>query len=425
MPWQGIILGGTCRFPPSESQCVRQKTEDRRLHTYIVGQPEEGKNILLKNMAAQDIKDGNGVCFVDPQGDMASELLDFIPQERIKDVVYFNPGDPEYTLSFNILESSQNKQIDDMFAFDLFESMDKLYDLKSAGPMAEQYIINSLLLLASDPEEQFTLVDVSAVLTNEEFRKKLLLRATNDLVKNFWEKEVEKNGEAVSLNIIGQHINSRLAPFLGSNIMRLIIGQKKSSISFEDILNSKKIFIVNLSPNVLGEINSRLLGTIIVSKIISTMLGQRNISENQKDDFYLYLDEFQKITTQSFPHSLGLLKKYQVPLIIAHKSIAQLEEEIRNVVLGNVGTIVTFKVELPDCEVLDKYFDLESCDPFWRILSDHRGYMKLMIDGLPSKLFKMYVDAPRATNISYRNEVIENTNKTYGRLKKEVEKEIV
>lgn len=164
---------------------MRQKTEDRRLHTYIVGQPEEGKNILLKNMAAQDIKDGNGVCFVDPQGDMASELLDFIPQERIKDVVYFNPGDPEYTLSFNILESSQNKQIDDMFAFDLFESMDKLYDLKSAGPMAEQYIINSLLLLASDPEEQFTLVDVSAVLTNEEFRKKLLLRATNDLVKNF------------------------------------------------------------------------------------------------------------------------------------------------------------------------------------------------------------------------------------------------
>lgn len=425
LPDTGIILGKNVYR--GNEVLIRQGVKDRRLHTYVIGQTGTGKTTFLKNMVIQDIQSGKGVCFIDPHGDLASEILDHIPQERIKDVVYFNPGDPNYTLSFNILESSPEKQMDQTFIIDqVLEIMDKLYDLKTTGgPIFEQYMRNSLALLMSDPEEQFTLVEVPSVLINEKFRKKLLARTTNFLVKDFWEKEAEKAGGDLSLNSMAPYINSKLTPFLTNNIMRPIIGQRKSSINFDDILNNKKIFIINLAKGILGETNSYLIGMIMVGKIASAAFARAAIPENQREDFYLYADEFQNITTRTIPTILSELRKYRLSFTMAHQFIAQVKDEVRDAIFGNVGTMVSFRVSNPDGEVMKKYFAPVFNETDLVGLANYNAYVRLMLDGEPARAFNMATIRPEEVNISYRNEVIENSNMTYGRIRKEVDKEIM
>ena len=425
LPEEGIVLGKN--IYRGDEKLVRQKMKDRRLHTYVVGQTGTGKTTFLKNMVIQDIKDGKGVCFIDPHGDLANEILDYIPEERIKDVVYFNPSDPKYTMSFNILETSPDKQMDQTFIIDeVLEIMDKLYDLKTTGgPIFEQYMRNSLALLMSDPVEQFTLVEVPSVLINDKFRKRLLARTTNFLVKDFWEREAEKAGGDLSLSNMAPYINSKLTPFLTNNIMRPIIGQRNSSIDFEDILNNQKIFIVNLAKGLLGETNSYLIGMILVGKLAVSAFARAGMPEEERKDFYLYVDEFQNITTKTIPQILAEARKYRLSLIIAHQYVAQVKEDIRDAIFGNVGSMVSFRVSNEDGEKLKKYFSPVFNETDLVSLANYNAYVRLMIDGEPSRAFNIVTLKPEVVGISYKPEVIESSNNLYGRLRLEVDAEIM
>jgi len=425
LPNEGIVLGKN--IFRGDEKLVRQKDTDRMLHTYIIGQTGTGKSTLLHNMIVQDIQSGKGVCFIDPHGDAAGEILDCIPQERIKDVVYFNPADPKYTMSFNILESSPEKQMDQTFIIDeVLEIMDKLYDLKTTGgPIFEQYMRNALALLMSDPEEQFTLVEVPAVLINDKFRKKLLARTNNFLVKDFWEKEAEKAGGDLSLSNMAPYINSKLTPFLTNNIMRPIIGQQNSSINFEDILNSQKIFIVNLSKGTLGETNSYLIGMIMVGKLAVAAFARAAMSQSERKPFYLYIDEFQNITTRSIPQILSELRKYKLSLTVAHQFIAQVKDDIRDSIFGNVGSMISFRVSNNDGEVLKKYFHPVFNETDLVSLANFNAYTRLMINGVPSRAFNIITIKPEEIEISYKSDIINFSNQNYSRLREEVDKEIM
>jgi len=410
-----------------EEKLIRQRTKDRRLHTYVIGQTGTGKSQFLKNMIIQDIKDGQGVCFIDPHGDLADELLDFVPAERVKDVVYFNPADPKYTLSFNILESSPEKQMDQTFIInEVLEIMDKLYDLKTTGgPIFEQYMRNALALLMSDPVEQFTLVEVPAVLINDKFRQKLLDRTPNFIVKDFWEKEASKAEGDLALKNMAPYINSKLTPFLTNNLMRPIIGQTKSSLDFGDIVNSKKILIINLAKGLLGENNSYLIGMIMVGELTLAAFARAAMPENQREDFYLYIDEFQNITTRSIPQILSELRKYRLSLIIAHQFIAQVKDEIRDAVFGNVGSMVSFRVSNPDGEVLKKYFTPVFNEVDLVSMANYHAYIRLMNNGEPSRAFNISTILAKPLEISYRDQVIESSNQMYAKLRAEVDQEIM
>ena len=423
IPKEGIILGKNL-YRGVES-IVRMQEDDRRRHLYIIGQTGTGKSVFIRNLISQDIKEGKGVGVLDPHGEV-EKILGLIPKERAKDVVLIDPSDLERPLALNMLEYDAKYPEQKTFVVnELMSIFDKLYDLKtSGGPMFEQYTRNALLLLIDDPNEEVTLLEVPKVLSNKEYRNRLLSKCQNMVVKDFWEKEAEKASGDASLQNMVPYITSKFSIFISNDYMRPIIGQAKSSINFRQIMDEQKILLVNLSKGRLGDINSNLLGMIITGKLLMSAFSRVDMPEEQRKDFYLYLDEFQNFSTDSISTILSEARKYRLSLIAGHQFIGQLPENIREAVFGNVGSKVCFRVGAEDAEFLAKQFapvfdvnDLINIDNF-------NAHIKLMIDNQTSNPFNILTYPPEQDNPEIAKEIKEMSRLKYGRDKKVVEQEI-
>lgn len=337
---------------------IRITDNDRRRHMYVVGQTGTGKSNLIEGLAKWDALQGHGFCFIDPHGDAIESILEAIPRERADDVIIFDPSDIERPIGLNMLEYDPKHPEQKTFVInEMIGIFDQLYDLKSTGgPMFEQYMRNAMLLIMEHPESGSTLMEISRVLADEEFRRMKLSHCANPIVRDFWTKEAEKAGGEAALANMVPYITSKLTTFIANDIMRPIISQQESGIRFRDIMDGNKILLVNLSKGKIGEINARLLGMVIVGKILMAALSRVDTKEEDRKDFYLYMDEFQNVTTDSIAQILSEARKYRLNLVLVHQFIGQLKEEISKAVFGNVGSMVALRVGPEDADFLEKQF---------------------------------------------------------------------
>lgn len=425
IPRDGLLLGfNDYRNVKTE---IRMTDDDRRRHIYTIGQTGTGKSTFLQEMAKQDARNGKGFCFIDPHGDAIEDILTAIPKERAEDVILFDPSDIGRPFGLNLLEYDQNRPEQKTFVInEMIGIFDQLYDLKATGgPMFEQYMRNAMLLIMDDPESGSTLMEISKVLADEDFRKMKLSKCTNPIVSDFWTKEAEKAGGEAALANMVPYITSKLTTFISNDMMRPIIAQQRSTINPREIMDKKKIFLVNLSKGRIGEINARLLGMVIVGKILMAALSRVDTPENERIDFYLYLDEFQNVTTNSIAQILSEARKYKLDLIIAHQFIAQLKEEISKAVFGNVGSICAFRVGAEDADFLEKQFapiftanDLVNVD-------NRNLFAKLLVNNELSKPFNMKTFPPTKGDQNIANAFKELSRLKYGRDKDIVNREIM
>jgi hypothetical protein len=424
LPQEGIILGEN--IYQGMKSTVRITRNDRRRHLYIIGQTGTGKTTLLKNMIIQDIKNGDGVCFIDPHGDVAQEILGLIPKERIDDVIYFNPGDTRRPIGLNILEYSPQRPEEKTFIINtLIEIIDKLYNLQvTGGPMFEQYLRNALLLLMDDPSWGYTLLEVSKVFVDEYFRDELLRKCKNYPVIEFWTKQAPIVGGELSLENMITWVTSKLNPFITNDFVRPIIAQSKSAIDFNQIMNERKILIVNLSKGLIGETSSYLMGMLLITKILLGAFTRITIPEEERKDFYLYVDEFQNFAFKGVASILAEARKYRLSMVLAHQYIKQLPEEIASAVVGNVGTIISFRVGAQDAEFLEKVF-LPIFNKFDLVsIPNYHAYIKLLIYGYVSDAFNIKTLPPELSSKELAEKVAELSMLKYGKEKEIIEKEI-
>lgn len=392
IPNEGILLGHNVYRGVNKE--IRIKKTDRRRHQYIIGKSGTGKSVLLCNMAVQDIQNGDGVCVMEPNGDLIEDILNRIPPERAEDVIVFSPADMERPIALNLLEYDPRYPEQKGFVInEMIGIFDKLYDLKATGgPMFEQYMRNALLLIMDDPETGSTLMEVPKVLSDENFRKMKLQHCKNATVVDFWRKEAEKAGGDAALANIVPYITSKLTPFISNDMMRPIIGQQNSSFNMRDLMDSKKILMVDLPKGAIGETNAYLLGMIIVGKILMAALSRTDVPQEQRKDFYLYIDEFQNFTTNSICQILSEARKYALSLNIAHQYIGQLtknnDTQVKDAIFGNVGTLISFKVGSEDAEFLTKDFG-PVFNQFDLVNVGRGGFIKLLVDGSTTRPFSL------------------------------------
>ncbi len=398
IPAEGITLGENIYRGVKKE--IRIKRQDRRRHTYIIGKSGVGKSVLLANMAIQDIQNGEGVCVFDPNGDLITDILERIPPERAEDVIIFSPGDVERPLALNLLEFDPRYPEQKSFVInEMIGILDKLYDLKATGgPMFEQYMRNAMLLIMDDAESGSTLMEIPKVLADEEFRRYKLNQCKNQTVVDFWRKEAEKAGGEAALANIVPYITSKLTPFISNDMMRPIIGQQKSAFNLREVMDKQKILLVDLPKGLIGETNAYLLGMILVGKILMSALSRTDMPPEQRKDFYLYIDEFQNFTTSSICQILSEARKYALDLIVAHQYIGQLSKnnnnEIKDAVFGNVGTMISFKVGSEDAEFLVKEF--APAFNQYDLINVDKGMacIKLLIDNSASRPFSLATTWP-------------------------------
>lgn len=424
IPKEGLRLGFS-DFRGTKTD-IRLSDNDRRRHLYIVGQTGVGKSGFIEEMAKQDAKNKKGMCVIDPHGDLIDHILECIPKERAEDVIYFDPADTERPFGFNLMEYDEKRPEQRTFVInEMIAIFDKLYDLKqTGGPMFEQYMRNAMLLVMDSPELGSTLMEIPRVFRDVEFRKEKLKRCKDMTVIEFWEKEAEKAGGEASLENIAPYITSKLTTFISNDMMRPIIAQQKNTIDFRKVMDEGKILLVNLSKGKIGEINSHLLGMVIVGKLLMTALGRTDIPEDQRRDFYLYIDEFQNFTTDSISQILSEARKYRLCLTIAHQFIGQLSDDISKAVFGNVGSLCSFRVGAEDAEVLQKQFspsfdsnDLINVDNF-------NCFTKLLINNESSGAFDMKTYPPSKGSEELRDAYKEWSRYNYARSREDVEAEI-
>jgi len=425
LPQEGVLLGVN-RNRSVDTKIFMAK-EDRLRHFYVVGQTGTGKTTLLKNMIIQDIANGEGVCMIDPHGADIQDILASIPTERFGDVIYFDPSYTKRPMALNMLEYDRRFPEQKTFVVnEMLSIFNKLFDMKTAGgPMFEQYFRNSVLLTIEDPESGNTLLDVSRVLANKAFREMKLSRCTNPIVVQFWREVADKAGGEASLANIVPYITSKFDNFLANDIMRPIIAQEKSSFNFREIMDGKKILLVNLAKGRLGDINANLIGLILVGKILMAALSRADSYGKELAPFYLYIDEFQNITTDSIATILSEARKYKLSLQIAHQFIAQLEDEIRDAVFGNVGSLASFRVGAEDAEYLEKQLSPVFTARDIVNLDNHNAYLKLLANGRPVKPFNIETMPPSLGNTSNIEKLKELSYLKFGRARAEVEAEIV
>ncbi len=405
--------------------------EDRMRHFYVVGQTGTGKTTLLKNMIIQDIKAGKGVCFIDPHGSDVSDVLAAIPPERYNDVIYFDPASTDRPMALNMLEYDPRFPEQKTFVVnEMFSIFQKLYGAvpESMGPMFEQYFRNATNLVIEDPESGSTLLDVSRVMSNKAFRELKISRCKNPVVVQFWKEIAEKAGGEASLANIVPYITSKFDVFLANEIMRPIVAQEKSSFNFREIMDGKKILLVNLSKGRLGDINSHLIGLILVGKILMAALSRVDSfgkGPEAMPDFFLYLDEFQNVTTDSIAVILSEARKYRLSLTIAHQFIAQLDEKIKNAVFGNVGSMAVYRVGTEDAEFLVKQLEPTFTVKDIINLDNFNSYVRLLANGRPSKPFSMRHVPPVPGNLDQVPKLKELSALVYGRPRAEVEADVM
>ncbi|MEK7566981.1 MAG: type IV secretion system DNA-binding domain-containing protein [Patescibacteria group bacterium] len=425
LPADGIILGEN--IYRGQSLTIKLSRDDRRRHLYIIGQTGTGKTTLLQNMIKQDIESGEGLCVIDPHGDMIETVLGYIPKNRADDVVYFDPAETSRPMGFNFLEYDPAYPEQKTFIVnELLEIFRKLYaDVPEAlGPIFETYFRNSTLLVMEDPLSGNTLLEISRVMSDAEFRKLKLSRSKNPVINSFWKDVAEKAGGEAALANMVPYITSKFDTFLTNEFMRPILLQEQSSLKFREIIDGGKILLVNLSKGRVGETNASLLGLIIVGKLMMAAFSRINILEEKRRDFYLYLDEFQNVTTPSIATILSEARKYRLDLIIAHQFIGQLSDPIRLAVFGNVGSIASFRIGADDAEFVQKQFEPVFGTQDLMNIENFNAYLKLLVRGQTTKPFNIRVLAPQKSDTESAALIKNLSLQKYGRPRNEVEEEI-
>ena len=370
------------------------KQPDRRRHIYLIGKTGTGKSTLIANMAIDDLKKRHGLAVIDPHGDLSEILLDYIPSYRINDVCYLNPADKEHPFSINILEVTNPAQAE-LVASGIVSIFYKLYSY-SWGPRLEYTLRNTLLTLTQVPNA--TLVDVVRILTHKNYREKVVEKLTDQVLQDFWTKEFEKMPDRLREEAINPILN-KVGQFVSSPLIRGIIGQPHSTIDLEQIMNEGKILIVNLSQGRLGEDNSALLGAMIITKLQLAAMNRVNVPEEQRRDFYLYVDEFQNFATDSFIKILSEARKYRLNLCLANQYMAQIAEPVQKAILGNAGTLIAFLLGAEDAFILEKEFGEIFTQKDLVGLSNFQVIIKLAIDNLTSRPFFAYtLPLPKSIN---------------------------
>lgn len=398
------------------------KADDRRRHMYLIGKTGMGKSTILENMIIDDIRAGRGVAVVDPHGDLAEKVIQFIPSERIKDVIYFNPSDVNYPIAFNVVEQVA-PHLRHLVASGLIGVFQKLW-ADSWGPRLEYILRNSILAILDYPNS--TLLAVTRMLSDKSFRKKVIENIQDPVVKSFWTKEFAGYADKFAAEAVSP-IQNKVGQFLSSSLIRNIVGQTQSSIDLRQVMDEGKILIMNLSKGRIGEDNSELLGSMVITKIQLAAMSRVNVTEEERRDFYLYVDEFQNFATDSFANILSEARKYRLNLIMGHQYIEQLNDKVKAAVFGNVGTLVVFRVGATDAEELVKEFTPVFTEEDLVNLPKYNVCLKLMIDGVASDPFSARGLPPLSESEQTQNEerVIEYTREHYAAAREEVEDKIM
>lgn len=401
------------------------KRKDRRQHMYVLGKSGTGKSVLLSNLIVQNIQNGEGVCVVDPHGELVEEILHLIPDHRAKDVIYFNPADTDFHVGFNVIQLDDPKY-KHLVASGLMGIFTKIW--ANAWSSRMEYILNNAILALLDTPGT-TLLGIPRLLVDKDYRQMIISNLKDPVVKAFWISEYEQWRDQFRNEAIAP-IQNKVGQFLSTSIIRNVVGQPKSTIDIFKIMNEGKIFLVNVSKGRIGEDNSALLGGMIITKIQLAAMERVRIPEDERKDFYLYVDEFQNFATDSFANILSEARKYRLNLTIAHQYTAQLENKdgskVRDAVFGNVGTMIIFRVGADDADFLEKEFEPEFMAQDLVNLPNYHVYLKLMIDGVTSRPFSANTLPPIKVDISLgvKDKIIETSRKLYTRSREEVENEI-
>jgi len=396
------------------------KIDDRRRHFYSVGKTGMGKTVMMENMAIQDIQKGNGVAIVDPHGEFAERMLNFVPKSRINDVIYFNPADLKYPIAFNAIEkvSPEHRHL---IASGLMGVFKKIWpDVWSAR--MEYILYNTVLALLEYPDS--TLLGINRMLSDEEYRKKVVEEITDPTIKSFWVNEFAKFPNKYREEAVAP-IQNKVGQFISAPLIRNIIGQTRTAFNIREIMDGKKILIVNLSKGRIGEDASHLLGALIITKLQLAAMSRVDIPEEKRNDFYLYVDEFQHFATEAFTNILSEARKYHLCLVLTHQYISQMDDTVRDAIFGNIGTLISFRVGASDAKYLEEEFLPQFSSDDLVNLGKYNIYLKLMIDGVASKSFSAITLSPfLMPEKSYKDKIIKVSREKNGTPKKTIEEKI-
>jgi hypothetical protein len=419
---EGFILGYN-EFRGVKKE-IRLGVKDRRRHTYIIGQTGTGKSVMLENLAYQDMMEGRGFAFIDPHGDSAEELLGMVPKERVEDVVYFSPGDMDMPIGLNLFEF-ENQDQRDFLIQETIAMLYKLYDPGHTGiigPRFESWFRNAALTVMADPAGS-SFLDVQQVFIDQAFADEKIKHLTSPIVLDFWNKEMAQTSESAKGEMLGWFA-SKFGAFLANDMMRNIIGQTKSGFNLREIMDNKKILLVNLSKGKVGELNSQLLGMIFVMKFNAAAMGRADIPENERQDFSLYVDEFQNFATESFATILSEARKYRLSLILANQFMTQLTEQIREAILGNIGTVISGRIGITDAEILVKKFSPTFDAEDLTRMPNYQTIASVMIHDVPSAAFSMSLLPPLGKPNPQLKDALKKLSATkFGQPRAQVEKD--
>ena len=425
VPHDGTLLGKNIHRNVERDIFITE--EDRLRHFYIIGQTGTGKTTLMKNMIVQDILRGDGVCMIDPHGTDIDDVLGAVPEHRAEDVIYFDPSRSDRVVGLNMLEYDYSKPEQKTFVVnELFSIFQKLYGAnpESMGPMFEQYFRNATMLVMEDPDSGNTLMDIGRVMSDARYRREKLSKAKNPVVVQFWREIATKAGGEASLENIVPYIVSKFDVFTANDYMRPIIGQQKSAFNFREVMDNRKILLVNLSKGRIGDINANLIGMIFVGKLLMAALSRVDDSSRGFPPFYLHMDEFQNISTNSISAILSEARKYKLGLTIAHQFIAQLQPDIKDAVFGNVGSMAAFRVGPEDSQYLEQQFKpvFEAGDLM--NIPNRNAYTKILANGSPTPPFSLATMAPAHVDLERISYLKDLSYQRHGRSRMEIEEEI-
>ena len=425
MPTEGTLLGVNKHRGIEKEIYVTEK--DRMRHFYIIGQTGTGKSVFMKNLIVQDIQAGAGVCMIDPHGTDIEDVLASVPDDRVEDVIYFDPSNLEQVVGLNMLEYDPAKPEQKTFVVnELFSIFQKLYggNPESMGPMFEQYFRNATLLVMEDPDSGNTLMDISRVMSDAKYRRAKLEKATNPVVVQFWREIATKAGGEASLENIVPYIVSKFDVFTANDYMRPIIGQQTSSFNFREIMDTKKILLVNLAKGRLGEINANLIGMIMVGKLLMAALSRVDDPTMSFPPFFLHIDEFQNVSTPSIASILSEARKYKLGLTMAHQFIAQLDPDIKDAVFGNVGSMTSFRVGPEDGEFLATQFNPVFDARDLMNVPNYNAYARVLANGVPTKPFSLAAMPPPEVDLARVRSIMTASQSRYARPRAQIEAEI-